>query len=554
MGQERRTFLSLVGASLAGTTALGSVGSGRQPPEEIRRVPADESNYEDAARSARDIDWIVLHTTGSTYREAIDTFGNPDTDVSSHYVVGTEPGQITNTVRVEDIAWGAGNGPYNERGINIELEGARSDAFPDQLYENAAKLVEYLCETYEIPKRHPTVDVAPCDPTDGQGGILGHVQVPDPTDCSRGGGRNGRRDPGPNFEYERLFDAIRDSETGSSEPTFSVGADVVSTAAVNVRYNAEIAQNVEHTQPAGTEGSIIKGDVTNDGFRWWKIDWDNGLTGWSVQRYLETQEGNQQEEPSSGPTPRPISNTTDLRRRVDVTGRQLDEAIRRIRPDSPLIGLGDAWVATQEDLGIDAIYQAAHAIWESGWGTSDIAQDKRNLYGFDARDACPYECANGFDSFEESIQQVMEYVDRRYLSPDGKYHNGPHLKGMNVMYATDPKWDTGITDVYNRLVEHMPESREREQPERDPETSPDRSDRDRRDSGDSDTDPNSDGSLTPGGNEDVVSGDRPSESDAESEPGEESTGDVVSRRRMLYERYAHEDLDCRKRDCWDGFL
>jgi beta-N-acetylglucosaminidase len=195
---------------------------------------------------------------------------------------------------------------------------------------------------------------------------------------------------------------------------------------------------------------VKDGYVTSGGYTWWKVAWETGTSGWSVEQYIESPSGS-----SGGAPPRRISTTTNLRRQIDISGSELDAAIRAVRPDSPLIGLGDTWVATQEELEIDAIYQAAHAIWESAWGTSEIAQQKRNLYGFDARDVCPFSCADGFESFEACIDQTMAYIDENYLSPDGRYYNGATLEGMNVMYATDPNWASGIASVYNTLVEQL---------------------------------------------------------------------------------------------------
>jgi hypothetical protein len=502
--------------------------------------------------------------------------------VSAHFVVGTEPDEITKMVPLDDIAWTAGNSEYNARGINIELAGYSSNGFPAQQYELVGDLVGYLCETYGVPKRHPTDRVAPCSAAAGQGGIIGHVQIPSPYNCSARGGAGGHTDPGPYFDYDRLLSEIDGGE--GSTPGFEIGRTVATTTALNVRSSAEFANNLVATRAAGDTGLIRNGPYINDGYRWWWVNWGDGVAGWSVEQYLQVEDdasggggdggddendggggddggsddggsggddgggddgndsggdgegGNDDdgdsgddsdpafkigeevatttalntrsgpgldnavretideqatgyvkdgyvtsggytwwkvawetgtsgwsveqyiESPSGssgGAPPRRISTTTNLRRQIDISGSELDAAIRAVRPDSPLIGLGDTWVATQEELEIDAIYQAAHAIWESAWGTSEIAQQKRNLYGFDARDVCPFSCADGFESFEACIDQTMAYIDENYLSPDGRYYNGATLEGMNVMYATDPNWASGIASVYNTLVEQL---------------------------------------------------------------------------------------------------
>ncbi len=40
---------------------------------------------------------------------------------------------------------------------------------------------------------------------------------------------------------------------------------------------------------------------------------------------------------------------------------------------------------------INGIFLASIAIHESGWGTSQIANDKNNLFGYGSYDATPYE-------------------------------------------------------------------------------------------------------------------------------------------------------------------
>ncbi|PSQ47515.1 hypothetical protein BRD15_07015 [Halobacteriales archaeon SW_6_65_15] len=147
---------------------------------------------------------------------------------------------------------------------------------------------------------------------------------------------------------------------------------------------------------------------------------------------------------------------TDLRNYHDgVTAHEIDNAILEVAGDCPLVGLGSTWkdVAAQE--GMDAVYMAGHAAHESAWGTSNIAQDKNNIYGWDAYDSDPYDGAKRFDSFEHCIRHVMPRIREWYLSPDGQYYDGPHLNGMNTHYATDSNWDSKIRDIMNQLASHI---------------------------------------------------------------------------------------------------
>ncbi len=156
-------------------------------------------------------------------------------------------------------------------------------------------------------------------------------------------------------------------------------------------------------------------------------------------------------QPVDGPDPRVFTIDTDLTITVSVTGKELDSAIASIRPDSPLIGLGESMVVVGQELGINAYYIAAHAAWESSWGTSRLAREKNNLFGYGAYDSCPYECALTFKTKEDCLRQVMTQVKVDYLSAGGKYYHGPTLKGMNVHYATDQNWKNGIAQIMTSL-------------------------------------------------------------------------------------------------------
>ncbi|MUV90774.1 hypothetical protein GJ629_13415, partial [Halapricum sp. CBA1109] len=210
---------------------------------------------------------------------------------------------------------------------------------------------------------------------------------------------------------------------GGEPPAFDIGQTVQSTVDLNVRQKPDIDSSDIGTASDGETGTVTDGIVSADGYTWWKVAWADAPTGWSVQRYLDDGRGDR----PGGTVRQPQSITVDtpIDVRVDISGAELDDAIAGLKPSSPLVGLGDVWVDVQNERDVDAIYQAAHACLESAYGTSAIAQEKNNLYGFDARDVCPAECADSFSSFEDSIRQVMSYVDREYLSSDGRYYVEP---------------------------------------------------------------------------------------------------------------------------------
>ncbi|MDM5186919.1 SH3 domain-containing protein [Bacillus sp. DX4.1] len=144
-----------------------------------------------------------------------------------------------------------------------------------------------------------------------------------------------------------------------------------------------------------------------------------------------------------------------LRVTSSYTGKEIDDFLRTVRPDSPLIGLGKYFVQAAEKYKMNAGYLLSHAILESGWGTSHIAQEKKNLFGFGAIDSDPYNGAASFKTWEEGIDFCAAYIDKHYLAPSGNTYNGGNLgdksQGMNVMYASDENWGQQIASLMYRL-------------------------------------------------------------------------------------------------------
>ena len=118
---------------------------------------------------------------------------------------------------------------------------------------------------------------------------------------------------------------------------------------------------------------------------------------------------------------------------------------------SALAGLGASFMQAETTYHVSARYFVAHAILESGWGTSAIAQYKFNLFGFGADDANPFGDAMTFTSFNACIQYVAQFIAANYLSPTGRFYHGPTLRGMNVDYASDPNWAEKIASIADTI-------------------------------------------------------------------------------------------------------
>lgn len=112
---------------------------------------------------------------------------------------------------------------------------------------------------------------------------------------------------------------------------------------------------------------------------------------------------------------------------------------------SKLKDLGQAFKDAETQYGVNALLALAVAINESGYGNSEIAKDKNNLFGLNAVDASPGLSADSFATPRDSvIDFAKNWISRGYADPaDWRYYGGfvgNKYRGANVKYASDPFW------------------------------------------------------------------------------------------------------------------
>ena len=111
---------------------------------------------------------------------------------------------------------------------------------------------------------------------------------------------------------------------------------------------------------------------------------------------------------------------------------------------SKMYGSGKYFKEAEATYGQNALMMFGTAINESASGTSRIAMDKNNLFGYGAADSCAYECAYSYNSVRDSIMDYAQKTGTSYSLVTGRYYYGSHYgnkgSGRNVKYATDPYW------------------------------------------------------------------------------------------------------------------
>ncbi|MGN9282934.1 N-acetylglucosaminidase [Holdemanella porci] len=150
------------------------------------------------------------------------------------------------------------------------------------------------------------------------------------------------------------------------------------------------------------------------------------------------------------------------RSKTSLAASQLNKYTTEVVSSGKLLNVGSSLISNQNTYGVNALIMYANAALESGWGQSQIAINKNNLFGHGAVDSNPYYGANGYASVDDCIKyHAKMFISEGYCDPkdySGRYY-GSHLgdkeSGINVKYASDPYWGEKIAhicwSVQNRL-------------------------------------------------------------------------------------------------------
>lgn len=145
------------------------------------------------------------------------------------------------------------------------------------------------------------------------------------------------------------------------------------------------------------------------------------------------------------------SNILYLTNKTGFTASELDSGLAGTK----LEGLGEDFKLAEDETGVNAILLMAMAKHESGNGTSLLADEKNNLFGFNAIDQDPINAANKFKDKGESIMHVAEFLKSNYLTKDGRFYNGISTEGIGQLYASDPQWSNKVSNMMIEVSSNM---------------------------------------------------------------------------------------------------
>jgi N-acetylmuramoyl-L-alanine amidase len=103
------------------------------------------------------IEYVILHFTELSFKDALARLCDPASKVSAHYII-KETGEIFQLVEDQKIAWHAGASSWygkdklNQNSIGIELDNLGNKKFSKAQMHSCLELCSILSQKYNIPK------------------------------------------------------------------------------------------------------------------------------------------------------------------------------------------------------------------------------------------------------------------------------------------------------------------------------------------------------------------------------------------------------------------
>lgn len=137
-------------------------------------------------------------------------------------------------------------------------------------------------------------------------------------------------------------------------------------------------------------------------------------------------------------------NTNDMNKIIDKWAEHMDK-------QSVFKGHGEAFIQASKETGLNPIYILAHAIEESGCGTSYLAINRCNFFGINAVDDNPGKAYAMGDNVDEGIINGAKWIKRNFYD-----HGYTTIQSMkDAGYATNSTWGHNIVQIANTSVEYL---------------------------------------------------------------------------------------------------
>ena len=195
---------------------------------------------------------------------------------------------------------------------------------------------------------------------------------------------------------------------------------------------------------------------------WYEVSYQN-MTGWvknECTTYINSKEENETKE--STKTKQELNSNLSFNMALNKPSGLSLEQFKKILNDPKdknkiFTNNAEYFYYIEKQYNINGVFVASVGIHESAWGTSKIALQKNNLFGYGAYN---------FSNYSESIDLISRVFVKYYINPKGTsiyggekavgtYYNGSNLSGINKKYASDSNWANAVYShmqyLYNKL-------------------------------------------------------------------------------------------------------
>ena len=148
--------------------------------------------------------------------------------------------------------------------------------------------------------------------------------------------------------------------------------------------------------------------------------------------------------PAAASTTRPASSgyTGGVLSSCGLSESQLAKGLKK-----SLKGYAGDFLAAEREYGVNAVFLAAIAALESGWGESGVAQSRNNLFGWKGNGGYRY-----FDTVSACIFHVAKFLKLNYLTPGGSCFHGYEIEDVQRSYCPGGDWASAVRGLMNTIL------------------------------------------------------------------------------------------------------
>lgn len=151
-----------------------------------------------------------------------------------------------------------------------------------------------------------------------------------------------------------------------------------------------------------------------------------------------------------------VFDPNNLTKISNVSVSEFEKALASVKGASNMVPYAGDIVAAERKYGVNAFFLAGLQAHESAFYTSKIFKNCNNIGGIKVGSSsakCSYNTTfRRFSSVKESIDYQASILANNYLSPSGKYYNGPSIKGVQTKYcpeASCSSWNSSVLKISN---------------------------------------------------------------------------------------------------------